>query len=349
MVGSNYDPVLPSKFKELNEKYSEVQVHEVYGSIRKIKIFGSARPDFRVPDVSLESFEQSVKDYNEAGILVNYTDNTPIVDKAKIDIEHVKETLAYLKRIGIGRLTVAHPLSMEIIAEYSDIPVEISTIYRANTPYQLRELKRRNPNINKVCLDVALNRNFESLALLKKEGDALGIETELLANEYCITDCADRVQCYNEHAQCKTDKDASKFKRYPMGICTQIRNIGNPVEWTRSRFIAPQSMAYYNEVHGIKKFKVTGRTHPTPYILWIVETYLSQKFEGNLLELWADVKNIARVAKGKTSFMDPKYDIDIAGYGTDFIKEYENPEMKDLDFEYAFLENRLESYLKPKA
>lgn len=347
MVGSNYDPILPQVFKELNDKYesSGIRIDEVYGSIQAIKIFGTARPDFRVPDISLAEFAKSVAELNAAGIAVNYTDNTPLINKKDIDIEHVKRTLKYLEELGVKRLTVCHPLAMEIIGKYSTLPVEVSTIYRANTVYQLRELKDRNPNINKVCLDVALNRDFEKIKELKAECDKLGIDLELLANEFCITDCADRVQCYNEHAQCKTEKDTSLFNRYPMGICTKLRNSKSPIEWVRARFVLPQSMSYYQEKFGIDRFKVTGRTHPTPYIIWIAETYLKQHYEGNLLQLWADVKNIKRVADGKEDFLNPKFDIDASGFETEFIQEYENLELKNLDAEYAFLQERLDKYL----
>lgn len=348
MVGSNYDPAIPQKFKELNDKYEStgIRIDEVYGSIRKIKIFGSARPDFRVPDISLESFEQSVKELNESGILVNYTENTPIIDKSELDVEYIKKTLKYLEDIGIGRITVAHPLAMEIVGKYSNLPVEISTIYRANTPYQLRELKSRNLNINKICLDVAINRDFAKITKLKKEADSLGIEVELLANEFCISDCADRIQCYNEHAQCKTESDTALFNRYPMGICTKLRNSKTPIEWTRARFILPQSLDYYTKTLGIERFKVTGRTHPTPYILWVIEEYMKQNYKGNLLQLWADVKNIRRIANGAEDFLEDKFYIDSDGYGTEFIKSYENDQLSDLDVEYKFLNDRLDTYVK---
>jgi collagenase-like PrtC family protease len=107
-------------------------------------------------------------------------------------------------------------------------------------------------------------------------------------------------------------------------------------------------MDYYAENFGIERFKVTGRTHPTPYILWITEEYLKQNYKGNLLQLWADVKNIKRVADGKEDFLNPKFDIDAAGFETDFIKEYENPELKNLDVEYQFLEDRLKLFVKER-
>jgi len=339
MCGANYDPTLPEAFQRLNDAYAAhgIRIAEIYGSVRDVKVFGSARPDFRVPKTDMETFEKTVRAFTAAGILVNYTENIPIVNKRDIDRVLIKEKLDMLKSFGVGRLTIAHPLAMEIVQELCDIPIEISTIYRANTAYQLRELKRRAPNINKVCLDVAQNRNFKLIFKLLEEAKKLNIDIELLANELCIADCADRIQCYNDHAQVANEKEAADQKNYPMGRCTYLRNALSPVEWTRSRFILPQSMKLYHSITGIDHFKITGRTHPTKYILWIVEEYLKQDYHGNLLGLWADVKNIQRIAKGHEDFLEPNFYIDSEPYGDDFIRRYlTDPLLADLDLDHEY-------------
>jgi len=341
MVGTNYDIILLPYFSMLNDKYAQnnVRIAEVYGSIRAFDLFGTARPTYRVPDIPLNDFISQVNMFRQNNIGVNYTDNTPIVVKNEININKLKRDLVFMSDIGITRITVAHPLAMELISKYSDIPIEVSTIYRANTAYQIRELLRRAPNINKICLDVAQNRNYELIKKLVKEG----ITIELLANELCITNCADRVQCYNEHAQTATNEDSAMFKRYPIGNCTTLR-YNNPVEWTRARFILPQSMEYYGQ-YGIDHFKITGRTHPTRYIKWITEQYMKRNFTGNLVELWADVKDISRVSKGK-DHLPPMYEIDSGYYEDGFLMAYENNKLDDIDTEYKYLTYLLNQSLK---
>ena len=347
MVGSNYDPELPDYFKSLNDQYTGVQVHETYGSIKSMKVFGSARPDFRIKDLDTKSFEDYVKTSVKNGIILNYTENGPLIRKDEVDEGLVREKLQYLESLGVGRITISHPLAMEIAARNCNIPIEVSTIYRANSEYQIRELKRRAPTINKICLDVAKNRDFKLLERLKKECDAQEIELELLANEFCISDCADRVQCYNEHAQVNSYEETMKFSNYPMGHCTKLRNKLQEVEWLRARFIIPQSMRWYQENFGINKFKVTGRTHPTPYIKWITETYMKEEFKGNLLGLWADVKNIKRVSIGKEDFANPNFSIDAELFTPEFLEVYrENDLGNDLDKEYEFLTGLLQDNRK---
>ncbi len=342
MVGSNFDPQLPFAFKALNDQYKGIRVEEVYGSIKDFKIFGSARPDFRLPNFDIKDFEKRIRDYNLCGISVNYTENTPIVDKAKINTVEVKEKLRQLVNMGVSRITLAHPLSMELTYQLSNMPIEISTIYAVNSDYQLRELKRRCPTINKVCLDVDVNRDFRSIFHLNKVGKELGIECELLANEFCLYNCVDRVQCYNDHTQISTETEASQFKRYPMGRCINSRL--DPVEWLRARFILPQSMKWYQQSVQIDRFKITGRTHPTKYILWIVEEYMKQNYNDNLLQLWADVKNIKRVSKGEEDFLMPTFDINSAPFGDEFLWKYwmDDKLDKDREYETKFLKTFLE-------
>ena len=62
----------------------------------------------------------------------------------------------------------------------------------------------------------------------------------------------------------------------------------------------------YNKI-GINHFKVTGRTGGTKYLTKVVEAYLSERWDGNLLELWKQLQSI----------YDGKKDSD-----NDYIKDY---------------------------
>lgn len=340
MVGSNYDPELIPRLHELNSTFDEVTVAEVYGSIRGLKVFGSARPDFRIPSISLESFFEQVANYRDVGIRVNYTENTPLIDKAKTYTSEIIPRLKLLKEAGVTRLTLAHTLAMDIVAEHSDLSVEVSTIYDIKSVYQLRELKNRCPNINKVCVGVGKNRDFRWLRHFKHAADELGVEVELLANEFCVTDCVDRVQCYNDHAQISTEQEASQFQRYPMGRCINTRMA--PIEWLRARFILPQWMSWYAKNLGITSFKVTGRTHPTDYIVWVTKQYMKMNYHDNLLQLWADVRNIKRVSKGQKQFLPPVSFIHSDQIPEDLLWKYwQEDRMQDIDFELETLKQYL--------
>jgi len=104
-------------------------------------------------------------------------------------------------------------------------------------------------------------------------------------------------------------------------------------------------MEWYGSECNIRHFKVTGRTHPTRYIKWITEAYMSKRFDGNLLELWADVKNISRVSKGK-DHLPPSYEIDTSYYENGFLSAYRDGVLDDIDEEYTFLHELLKQSMK---
>ena len=323
MVGNNFKMDFIDKLIELNKTYENesIRVSEVFGSIRVLNQLKTARPDFRVPDVSLEDFVYINSKLDDSNIKINYTINTPIIDHKKLDERLVDEFIQTLQKAKVSRVTVAHPLLMKVISKVSDMPIEISTIYKLEHPRQLFDLKEFAPNINKLCAHVFLNRNKFALEEQKKYCDELGIELELIANEFCIQNCIVRDQCYHAHVMNKKVEDTALFGHFPMGYCISHRE-KNPAEWLLADFILPQHMNMYKDMFGINLFKVTGRTAPTKYLSWIVEQYLKMDFDGNLLQLWQDVKNIKRVARGHQDYINPRYKIDAKKIDDNFLLYY---------------------------
>jgi len=322
MMGNNFDSELIDFIIEKNKEYSDVKISEVFGSIRSLNVIKTARPDFRVPEISLDKFSEICNKLKSNGIIINYTSNTPIVDHKNIDEKNYEEFLHKLYDFGVRRITVAHPLIIKIIGKiFPKMKVELSTIYRIQHPRQLYDIKGFNKSFNKICVDIIRNRDYYHLKDMKKYCDELDIEMELLANEFCIYNCVVRDQCYHAHVMNKTVEDTRHFNHWPMGYCITKRE-REPIEWIYATFILPQHMKLYYEEFGIENFKVTGRTAPTPYAKWVAETYLSQEHNGNLLELWQDVKNISRVASGKDDFIRMRYSIDSDKIDENFIKWY---------------------------
>lgn len=322
MIGNNYDIKLIDYIIEENKKYSDIKVKEVFGSIQKLNVIKTARPDFRVPDISIDKFSEICNKLNDNDIITNYTVNTPLVDHKEIDKNEYERFVNELYDLGVRRLTVAHPLVIKILGQINvDMGIELSTIYRIRHPRQLYDMKKFNPNLNKICIDVMNNRNATHLRDMKKHCDDLDIEVELLANEFCIYECLVRDQCYHAHVMNKSVEDTKYFGGWPMNYCIGKRE-KHPIEWLYANFILPQHMKIYQEEFGIERFKISGRTAPTPYAKWIVGVYLSQMHEGNLLELWQDVKNLSRVAKGKEDYIPQHYSIDSKKINDDFLKWY---------------------------
>jgi collagenase-like PrtC family protease len=298
-VGCNFDLALIDGLADLNVKYHDKawQITELYGSLPSVNPIGTARPTFRLKDADEKYLALYVKTAQDCGIGLNYTINVSAVDPRVLK-EHeteIKTFLDYLFDIGVARVTVAHPLVGQMVNDLcSRMPIELSTILQIRHPRQLEQLKERCPSIQKICLDVFMNRDQDKLGAFKDVARHLGITLEMIVNEFCIYECPDRNPCYDLHALNLTKEDVKLFNHYPMGNCIRER-MTQPIEWLWARFILPQWVHDYYDKFNIQSFKITGRTHPTSYIMRVTEAYMSGQYDGNLVELWADVENIGKL------------------------------------------------------
>lgn len=315
-LGCNFDPDLIGKVAALNAKYKDqgVQVDEFYGSDRA-HAFLAARPDFRLPDITPEFFEKYVKDSLAAGIRFNYTMNS-INPGSKADIAEqlpeIKALIKWLEDIGVYRITVANLLIAEIIREVSSsMHIELSTIAHVDTITQLKYLKDTF-GIDKVCGNLAKNRNKRFLKQAADYCEANGMSYEIMLNEFCgvgsegaTTHCTFRDSCYIAHASDKTMEDAQLFDTYPMKYCIFARKV-DISSWLKLRWVRPEDIYRYEEI-GIRNFKITGRTGTTEYIVTMAEAYLSRSWEGSLLQLW---KPLETIFNGKAE-LDQEHNVNI--------------------------------------
>jgi len=280
--------------KKLNDDNPKAKIVEMYGSIKGLDPIGSARPDSRLPLVAKKDFEAYVSKAITYGIEINYTLNISCIGElSELEKNELKiaDFLRYIEFYGVKRVTVAHPLIAQLVAKYTDIAVEISTIMHVETIGQLQKYKEMCPNVDKVCMNLYRNRDFKFLNQFKKEADKLGIITELMANEFCSIGgipCYGlyRNSCYMVHSH--GGNDELNFEGYPIkgpGGCITSR-IQSPASYLKARFILPQWYdKYFNET-GISHFKITGRTHSIEDVLPIVKSYSKGTFNGNLMDLW---------------------------------------------------------------
>lgn len=291
-VGSNFDFGLIESIKALNKKYKKnnIQVSELYGSLpRSVFNTPSARPDFRIAEISMEVFAEFVKKCHEAGLKFNYTLNSPLTsDWFKKNKNFYDIFLDYMKTAEVDIVTIAHSLPMNYL--FGKITIEVSTIMEVDNinaiQYYLDYLE-----VHKICLSIAKNRDFKFLKLLSKTKYVQNIE--LLANEFCSfygIPCQNflRKACYQMHAL--GGNQNNKHKGFPMLWCSFTRE-ASPVSWLKANAIYPHDLYYYTDL-GFNKFKLSGRTLPTEFILKTVEAYLSfgEVQDDNLLRLWGDVK-----------------------------------------------------------
>lgn len=300
-VGYNFNSELMDFLIEQNNIYSKSKIYEVYGS-RKESSFLTARPQYRIPEVSRGEFKTQIEKLQRNGINFNYTLNTSSLGNKKNIFNNKKKIQDYIKFLidcDVRTITVTLPIIAEFVRELSDgINIEISTIANVDSVTQVK-LWKEYYNINKVCGSLSKNRDIAFLEEMANYCNKNEITLSLLANEFCIngtydnsvcsyTNCIYRTHCYQLHSL-DYDENEKYFNNYPMQRCTTSRN--NTKAWLKSNFIRPEDMCLYNQI-GINHFKLTGRTGSTAYIKQIVDAYMRQHYKGNLLTLWKHLETI---------------------------------------------------------
>ena len=290
MVGMIYNEKYINLLTELNKEFELTKISAVYGSIRE-RTLGSSRPTYRLPDVSKEEFATYVKKLNQIGVKFFYTANAMVVGPLSAVKTRLKDIYAFvdwLREIGVNNIIVANPLYLQILRDkYPDLYLEASTIMRVRTITQIDALIKRG--INKICLDIYKNRDFNFLARAQKLAHEYGVTLEVITNEFCDWQCLDRNSCYIQHSITEDDEHAV-LKNYPMCNCIWNRSTkkGN---WLRTPFILPEWLDDYTELTGINHFKVTGRTGTLEFMAKILSYYLRGS-ECFLEDLWFHLQNI---------------------------------------------------------
>lgn len=304
-IGTNFDPEVIDKVKELNGRYRGAScVSEFYGSMRTDSML-AARPAFRLPKIGDNDFREFVKKAHEIGVKVNYTLNSiapygskhVFVKAANV----VFNCLEFLIRSDVDLVTISSPMLLEYIKQqYGDdfpIDIEISTIAHIDTLTQIKYYHDQY-SVKKICGNLLKNRDFNFTRKAHDLCEKLCMQYELMVNEFCgvgtkdyATHCIYRDSCYICHATNTQYAHTQSLNGYPMNFCTAGRN-ANPANWLRSNFIRPEDLEDYVQYTGVNRFKITGRTGSSDYQMRTLEAYMSRSFDGDLLELWKPLETI---------------------------------------------------------
>jgi len=297
-VGYNFTSELKDYIIYKNSKSNKNIISEVYGSRSESSLL-SARPKFRIPDISRDEFKIHIKQLKEAGIDFNYTMNANHIGNKSYILQNrskIKDYIKFLIDCEVKTITVALPLMAEYIRSVNaDIDIEVSTIAHLDTVTQAKIWKSYY-GINKICGNLYKNREIKFLKNLAQYCNDNKIILTLMANEFCgnglndtnATNCIFRDHCYSLHSS-DYKADEKLDGDYPMGYCINSRNTGSV--WLKMNFIRPEDMKLYNTIN-INHFKITGRTATTKLITKIIEAYLQEYYSGNLLDLWKHLETI---------------------------------------------------------
>ena len=271
------------RYAELNEKYENGKVYETYGQITIGNKIGSGRAYDLIPNVDLEHMKQYIAFSKENGIGFNYTLNTTCMSNMEFTKSGMKEILLFLDRLyeaGVRSLTVTLPSVMEIIRlKGFDFEIKASTVCQIINPN--KAMLYKDLGVDKIVLDETINRDFDTI---KRIRNAFGENVELITNVICHKKCIYEMFHHNQTShdsgiQSKNGSATYYSHRCMMNRCKHVNNL------LKMSWIRPEDMKYYEEI-GIKYYKLQGRQavmNGDP--VRAAEAYLSKSFEGNLMDL----------------------------------------------------------------
>ncbi len=123
---------------------------------------------------------------------------------------------------------------------------------------------------------------------------------QLIANLQCIHGCPfyKYHNVLNSHASQEGDINNNFYIDYCSLSCRYLRLL-EPWRFIAAGWIRPEDLHYYSEI-GIDRVKLVDRGMNSELILKIVEAYTSEKYEGNLLDLFPfDIKKYVAFSKNK--------------------------------------------------
>jgi hypothetical protein len=270
-------------YSEMNHKYSNSQLVEIYGQIIKGKIMNSGRISDSIPDISFLELKDYIGYSKEKGINFNYTFNASCLGNYEFTSKGILEVKSFINELmeaGVDTFTVASPILMEIIKEVNDkANIVASTICEINSANKAVFYKKLG--VTRIVVDADITRDFNRLSVIS---NVFGDCVEIIVNNTCLRNCAYKMFHYNHDSHCADNAVYKSQISYYPSRCA-IQKYEKPENILKLNWIRPEDLKYYENV-GIHYFKIQGRPNvlrgkPTKTLM----AYFEQSYDGNLCEL----------------------------------------------------------------
>ena len=266
------------------------------------------------PELNFDEFIRIVHSIHEQGIRVNLTLNSVCEGSDWYSPGVLNSTMEYLRRAhqdyGVEAVTISNPLYIrEARRRFPQIEIVASVLGDIDCVQKAIVFKKAGADVINPHVDI--NRNP---ALLKKIREKSGAEIKLMVNEGCLFQCAFRKFHFNyiSHKSRKPGSGTGKETRAEDNVfsinCMQIsrRDLSQIL---KSAWIRPEDAVRYGDIS--RYFKIVGRTSSTGMLLRSVEAYMSENWDGDLMELMAG--NLYSVGMSHLLHLDNK-SLDEAGF-----------------------------------
>jgi collagenase-like PrtC family protease len=216
-------------------------------------------------------FELSIIDIQKKGFVINYLMNSKIIDFKLIENE-----LKWLDKLWIEFITVSN---IDLINFINKIYPQFKIIVSIKSKLDIYKLNKYK-NISRIIFHQSVNHNFKQLIALVKLCKNKWIETEILANELCYSDCELRDEHYLQIS--KYNWISCEFFDKIWDFCIEERkeiSIINNSPWVRL-----EDVILYKKI-GINYIKLAWRNFDSDLLENCIKYYLLWIYEWNFFNL----------------------------------------------------------------
>ena len=275
-VPYNNDPDTLRELFKLKE-FNGNRIREVYLSGPQ-KYSASGRI---VDEMDETKFVSIINLIHKEGLRVNLVMNPTCEGLEWYKTEDIEAKMDFLGRMhneqGLEAVTIANPLYIELVRKrFPDLEVGASVLGDIDSVQ--RAAIYRDLGANLITPDVDANRNIE---LLKEMKQATGVNFKLMLNDGCLYKCPFRKFHFNYISH--KSKELGSFESDGFfAHCSQVTK-RDYSQILKSHWIRPEDLDRYAPITSF--FKIVGRARPKTMVLRTVKAYMSQAWDGDLLDI----------------------------------------------------------------
>jgi len=214
--------------------------------------------------------------------------------------EDTKSKLSFLARMhkdhGLDAVTVANPLFIERIKDaLPNIEIVASVLGDIDSTQRAMIYEKMGARV--MTPDVDCNRDLIQLRKLKQ---ATKMELKLMVNDGCLYKCPFRRFHFNYISHKSKELGAVEDDSF-FSHCAQLLN-GDHSQILKSGWIRPEDLDKYREISTF--FKIVGRTRPKSMVVRTTKAYMSQSWDGDLMDILSS--SINRYSLEVGAYLDNK-------------------------------------------
>lgn len=236
---------------------------------------------------SVEDFFNSIDSIYQHGIRANLVINPTCGGREWYSRANLSSLLNFIQEAqdkhNLKALTVANPIIMaEIHNAFPEIEISASVLGDIDSVERAEVFREAGASV--ITPDVNINRNLD---MLKKIKNATGARIKLMLNEGCLFRCPFRKFHFNyishqskELGPVEGDALFANCSRLTLKSLSLI---------FKSCWIRPEDMRKYGEITNY--FKIVGRTRPASFVKRTTRAYMSEEWDGDLLDILSSSLN----------------------------------------------------------